>query len=414
MENAAVRGAADTLATQLESIEERIQSMPASSRFVLLVPAHQLFNSTVYDFMLKFVYHKRDKKSDHPDKKPDGADKKGTVRMQRNDVLHEMLLHAKFMKKFVPYCIHPAYTELKSMVQARSAFFFKHHQKVFDNVPVGIFLRTCVQGARIHAPIRDRLMQGGAEPKIAMPHICDVKFGNPVYEVDRNKDEIHRENRLGMPLVGKIHPDQAIENQTHNAHHHHFENPQHHSFGPCDHAPLNFCEDGLYPAPLAQYSPYMYESQRNEYASALGHFAHDSYGAHANVAKHDITRNIPPIVQPIMQSILNLVRTAISHLTHYVQMCTHPFIFQHLCRDMLPVPSQIQGNLSIRDILHEIVFIVEHSLCGRFQWDLVPHVFYTNRILQLSVLCETDVQLLFFILCSMETRISQRFPITPQ
>ena len=73
---------------------------------------------------------------------------------------------------------------------------------------------------------------------------------------------------------------------------------------------------------------------------------------------------------------------------------------------MLPVPSVIEGHLSIRDILHELVYIINFYVCGRL--GLAPHTYYTNCILETKILQESDVQFLFAILGDFEARIAGR------
>jgi len=123
-------------------------------------------------------------------------------------------------------------------------------------------------------------------------------------------------------------------------------------------------------------------------------------------------RNVPPIVQPIIDIVLHLVRTAMEHLTSYLQICTHPWKCEHLQPGMLPVPRQMQGYLSIRDVLREIVFVIDNNLCGRFQFELAPCAFYMNVILHTEILSTIHVQLLFTILLCIEARISGRFVLS--
>jgi len=75
---------------------------------------------------------------------------------------------------------------------------------------------------------------------------------------------------------------------------------------------------------------------------------------------------------------------------------------------MPPVPSVIEGHLSIRDILHELVYIINFYVCGRFQVGLAPHAYYTNCILETKILQESDVRFLFAILGDFEARIAGR------
>jgi hypothetical protein len=100
-----------------------------------------------------------------------------------------------------------------------------------------------------------------------------------------------------------------------------------------------------------------------------------------NPNNQPLIRNVPPIVQPIIDIVLHLVRTAIAHLTSYLQICTHPWKIEHLHPGMLPVPARMEGFLLICDILREIVFVIDNDQCGRFQLELAPSAFYTNVIL---------------------------------
>jgi hypothetical protein len=73
------------------------------------------------------------------------------------------------------------------------------------------------------------------------------------------------------------------------------------------------------------------------------------------------------------------------------------------------VPSAIEGRLSIRDILRELVYIINNNLCGRFQASLAPHAADMQCILATSALQEGDVQFLLAILDDFEVRIAGRF-----
>jgi len=307
-----------SLKTQLEALENSISDMDPNTRSVLLVPAHQFFNVVVYNFMLRFALD-RDKYIDNG-----GANKSiHDATVHRNGVLHEMLVHSKFMHIFVKHYIHPTYSETALLVEKRSDFFFRHHRAEYHNVPRGIFLRTCVQGALMKTHIPDRLLQGGIAPSFP----CDDPPAPPVVDFTGKQEVLQR--------TDETHPPPAHPHQN-------------------------------------------------------------------------MTRNIPPIVQPTMDSILHLVRIASSHLMLYLEICTHPWILEHVYPGMLPVPSVIEGHLSIRDILHELVYIINFHLCGRFQAGLAPHAYYTNCILETKILQESDVQFLFAILGDFEARIAGR------
>ena len=106
-----------SLKTQLEALEHSISDMAPNSRSVLLVPAHQFFNVVLYNFMLRFALD-RDKYIDN-----NGADKRiHDATLHRKDVLHEMLIHSKFMHIFVNHYIHPTYSETALLVEKRSDF----------------------------------------------------------------------------------------------------------------------------------------------------------------------------------------------------------------------------------------------------------------------------------------------------
>jgi len=139
-------------------------------------------------------------------------------------------------------------------------------------------------------------------------------------------------------------------------------------------------------------------------------FAHEAeYAQGGPWLSPEITQNVPPIVQPTMDSILHLVRIATSHVTLYLEMCTHPWIMQHMYPGMLPVPGAIEGRLSIRDILRELVYIINNNLCGRFQASLASHAADMQYILSTPTLQESDVQFLLAILDDFEVRIAGRF-----
>ena len=142
-----------SLKTQLEALEHSISDMAPNTRSVLLVPANQFFDVVVCNFMLRFALD-HNKYIDHG-----GADKSiHDTTVHRNNVLHEMLVHSKFMHIFVKHYIHPTYSETALLVKTRSDFFFRHHCAEYHNVPRGIFLRTCVLGA---------LMKTDSQPNVA-------------------------------------------------------------------------------------------------------------------------------------------------------------------------------------------------------------------------------------------------------
>ena len=76
-------------------------------------------------------------------------------------------------------------------------------------------------------------------------------------------------------------------------------------------------------------------------------------------------RSVPTIVQFDMDIILHLVRTANTHLTQYLQDCIQLQKFAHYDPQMLPQPRSIEGSVSIRDILREIVHVV---VLSRRRW----------------------------------------------
>ena len=326
----------EMLKQHLKQLENQIAHMPADSRLVLLIPAHQFFNVLVYNFLLKFTLHygKHLQNAGAQDVHGEAA--------ARDETLHEMHLHARFMKIFVKYYIHPTYEETRVMVQRRSDFFFRHHQAVFDSIPRGIFLRTCVQG----------VLQAATMPR--------ERIGGGTYS---------RQHVLATD-------DRILQAGT---------QPQ---FGYTE----------AHVASGAKFSPHIMP------------FTHEAQCAPGDPwLSPEITQNVPPIVQPTMDSILHLVRIATSHLTLYLEMCTHPWIIQHLYPGMLPVPGAIEGRLSIRDILRELVYIINNNLCGRFQASLAPHAADRQCILTTDTLEESDVQFLLAILDDFEVRIAGRF-----
>jgi len=330
----------ELLKEQLAQLQDDIAHMPTGTRSVLLVPAHQFFNELVYNFMLKFALH-RGKYLEHADIHAVQAETAA-----RNETLHEMSVHAQFMKIFVKHYIHPTYQETAAMVQERSDFFFHHHQGEFDGVPRGIFLRTCIQGALV-APTVPRYSDRAARPSTAY-------------------DRTHVRTPDDRVMQAGMRP-----------------------------------EFGWSPAhvhPSAMFPPHVMPFMEDQ-----------GYTTGAPSLPLEITRNVPPIVQPTMDSILHLVRLATSHLTLYLEMCTHPWIIEHMYPGMLPVPSVIEGRLSIRDILHELVYIINNNLCGRFQASLAPHAADMQCMLTSHTLQECDIEFLFAILDDFEARIAGRF-----
>lgn len=323
------------LKEHLKQLEDQISHMPADSRSVLLIPAHQFFNVLVYNFLLKFALHhgKHLRDADTHDVQAETA--------ARHETLHEMHLHARFMKIFVKYYIHPTYEETRVMVQRRSDFFFRHHQAVFDCIPRGIFLRTCVQG----------VLQAATMPR------------NRIGGCDSHEHVLAADDRI---LQAGMQPE--------------------------------FGYTAAYVASGAKFPPHIIP------------FTHEAQYAQGDPwLSPEITQNVPPIVQPTMDSILHLVRIATSHVTLYLEMCTHPWIIQQLYPGILPMPGAIEGRLSIRDILRELVYIINNNLCGRFQASLAPHAADMQCILSTHTLQESDVQFLLAILDDFEVRIAGRF-----
>jgi hypothetical protein len=326
------------LKEQLDQLADNIVHMPADSRSVLLIPAHQFFNVLVYNFLWRFAVNR----GKHLQNAVNPAVQAETA--SQDETLHEMYLHAQFMKIFVKYYIHPTYEETRVMVQKRSDFFFRHHQDTFASVPQGIFLRTCVQGE----------MQAATVPR--------YRTGGGRHEQEHVPSADHRVLQTGM-------------------------RPE-------------FAYTSAHRASAANFPPYV---------MPFTHEAEADYAPGDRYPSPEITQNVPPIVQPTMDSILHLVRIATSHVTLYLQMCTHPWIIEHLYPGMLPVPSAIEGRLSIRDILRELVYIINNNLCGRFQASLAPHAADMQCILATSALQEGDVQFLLAILDDFEVRIAGRF-----
>jgi len=183
--------------------------MPANSRSVLLVPAHHFFNISVYNFMLKFALDRK--------KYVDiSFEKKDRQHVYRVNVLHEMQLHAKFMKGFLKYYVHPTYRESTTLVTARSKFFFQHHQAEYRDVPWGIFLRTCVQGAFVRRPIHHQVIQGGQEPSFME---TKVRSDRPQHHAHHHGDPSFRDHS---------HHSKHHEHRSHHEHHSHHEHRFHH------------------------------------------------------------------------------------------------------------------------------------------------------------------------------------------
>ena len=411
--------------------------MPANSRSVLLVPAHHLFNITVYNFMLKFALN-RQKYVDISVKKDEKQ------QAHRVTVLHEMQLHARFMKGFLKYYVQPTYRESSALVTARSKFFFQHHQAEYRDVPWGIFLRTCVQGAFVRRPIHNYVIQGGQEPSFTKHHSSTIS--SPSHHhihthhkhmmretlepklINMSKIESERPEHYGHHQRGVYHQEDGSLHELH-SHHEHDHHPHHHHHSHLSHHPQfhhhghngqNFAGNEFTSQLTQQLQfPYPEYDETHLYQMYL-YFEEDlkvqmqQQQKYQNQSQHNhtLTRNVPPIVQPIIDTVLHLVRTAIAHLTSYLQVCTHPWKFEHLQPGMLPVPARMEGFLSIRDILREIVFVIDNDLCGRFQFELAQSAFYTNVILHTEILSKIHVQLLFTILLCIEARISGRFVLS--
>jgi hypothetical protein len=136
------------LERNIKMIREQIENMPTGSRFVLLVPTELFFHATLFNFLFSFSLD-----PDH-----DMHKVKTCVPAKLAEQLHEMKVHVDFMQVFVPFYIHPNYTETASIVQRRSKFFFAHHREIFESVPRGKFLATSMRGCLAHVTIQNELM----------------------------------------------------------------------------------------------------------------------------------------------------------------------------------------------------------------------------------------------------------------
>ena len=119
-------------------------------------------------------------------------------------------------------------------------------------------------------------------------------------------------------------------------------------------------------------------------------------------------RSVPPVVKPTIDKLLFLVRMAKTHLACFLQDCTRQrqYAGARVSQDMMPMPRQMHvKSLSLRHILHEIVFVINENLCGRFRKALQAHAYYTQSILQTKPLLHKHVQLLIFVLDNIETKI---------
>ena len=269
------------LVETIRMIREKIDHMPKNSRFVLLVPAELFFNVTLYNFLLTFAVDRK--------KYIKNNQQKPNVSPHFAEQLHEMKVHTDFMRIFLPLYIHPTYAETTSVVQKHSNAFFCNHKAIFDSVPRGQFLITCMQRSETHQSVQHQM---------------------------------------------------RLDNTGYNA----------------------FSQTGL-------------------------------------------IRGTPSMVLPTMQDILLLVQVARTHIIQYLQDCTRPCMNSNMNVIQHPTPRAIQGEISIRDILHEIVWIITKKLCGRLQTQLQRHAEITFSILQVNPLQCTHAEFLIFILDSIEYRI---------
>ena len=120
--NQAVKTTQAYLERNIDMIRDNIENMPSGSCFVLLVPTELFFHATLFKFMFSFSL----------DLKGNRRNAKTRVPEKLAEQLHEMKVHADFMRVFVPFYIHPHYAETASIVQRRSKFFFAHHRAVLE------------------------------------------------------------------------------------------------------------------------------------------------------------------------------------------------------------------------------------------------------------------------------------------
>jgi len=95
------------LERSIDMIRDKIENMPAGSRFVLLVPTELFFHATPFDFLFSFSL----------DPKDDMHKVQTCVPEKVAAQLHEMKIHADFMQVFEPLYIHPTYAETASIME---------------------------------------------------------------------------------------------------------------------------------------------------------------------------------------------------------------------------------------------------------------------------------------------------------
>ena len=116
-----------------------------------------------------------------------------------------------------------------------------------------------------------------------------------------------------------------------------------------------------------------------------------------------LRRSIPPLVRPTIHNLLHLVEIVRKTLKQHIQN----IIQQYLCgtTDTAPFPM-INDDITIRDILVEIVGLIRESLVGNMKTEVEIHANFISDILATHPI-QHNAQFLIFILDSIQLRLQQ-------
>ena len=116
-----------------------------------------------------------------------------------------------------------------------------------------------------------------------------------------------------------------------------------------------------------------------------------------------LRRSIPPLVRPTIQNLLHLVDIVRNTLKHHIQN----IIQQFLCGSTGSVcPPMTNDDITIRDILVEIVRLIKKSLVCNMKAEVEIHANFISDILATYPI-QYHAQFLIFILDSMQLRLQQ-------
>jgi len=116
-----------------------------------------------------------------------------------------------------------------------------------------------------------------------------------------------------------------------------------------------------------------------------------------------LRRSIPPLVRPTIQNLLHLVEIVRKTLKQHIQNV----IQQFLCGSIDTVsPPMIKDDITIRDILVEIVGLIQESLVGNMKTEVEIHANYISSILATHPI-QHNAQFLIFVLDSIQLRLQQ-------